>query len=170
MKNPIVSISFLKQKARQLKKEKSLSQSEALNEASKQLGYSNYKNYLNVRKANREQSTGSKEVLLRNISSENDVSKKVDLAISFIQKSKIPFRNLLDVLKLFKYSKEALNSVCEKTTLKEELQTYLFNDFHTDEGKDEIQMWQPYFVAKEIFLKNLIYEIKEDMLCVEGDC
>ncbi len=167
--NHVVSPSFLKQKARQLKKEKGLSQSEALNEASKQLDYSNYKNYLNVLKANREQSENSKEVLLRTISSEKIASKKVDLAVSFLQSSKIPFRDLLDILELFKHSKKSLNSVCEKSTLKAELQTYLFNDFLTDESKDEIQMWEPYFVAKEIFLKNLIYEIKDDLLCVEGD-
>lgn len=49
----IVSPSFLKQRARQIKKAKSLSQHEALNEASVELGFSNYKHFLNVLEENK---------------------------------------------------------------------------------------------------------------------
>lgn len=48
MKESIALLSFLKQRARQLKKEKSLRSCQALDEAARELGYSNYKNYLNV--------------------------------------------------------------------------------------------------------------------------
>ena len=44
MISPLVSPSYLKQVARNLKKDQSLSQSAALNEAAKKLGYVNYKN------------------------------------------------------------------------------------------------------------------------------
>jgi type II secretory pathway pseudopilin PulG len=67
MKKSLVSPSFLKQKARQLKKEKSLSQSQALNEAAQHFGFSNYKNYLNVLEGNQKQSNPPIE---RNVSGE----------------------------------------------------------------------------------------------------
>jgi len=166
----IVSQSFFKQKARQIKKEKSLSQHQALDQAAREFGYSNYKNYLNVLEANRNQSKQPpKEVLLKNISSENDMTKKVNLAISFIQGFEISFQDLLDILKLFQHSEKDIQFLCEKSNLKDEIQSYLLNDFLTDEGKDEVHFRQPYFIAKEISLIDLTYEIDEDMLRVDGN-
>lgn len=164
----VVLLSFLKQRAKQLKKGKSLSQSQALNEAAKELGYSNYKNYLNLLEANRKQSKPSKEVILKNISSEDDMLKKMGLAISFIQKYEIPIQDLLGILKLFQDS-EAMQFVCEQSNLKDKIQSFFFNDFLTDEGKSEIQMHDPYYVAKDISLNNLIYKINGDMIEVEGN-
>lgn len=164
----VVLLSFLKQRAKQLKKEKSLSQSQALNEAAKELGYSNYKNYLNLLEANRKQSKSSKEVILKNISSEDDMRKKMELAISFIQKYEIPIQDLLDILKLFQDSGD-MQFVCEQSNLKDKIQLFFFNDFLTDKGKSEIQMHDPYYVAKDISLNNLIYKINGDMIEVEGN-
>src|SRR5579872_6745088 len=111
MKKSFVSPSFLKQIARKLKREKSLGHSQALNDAAKLYGYSNYKNYLNASKANREHSEFEKVNLFKDISSEMDLSKKVLLAISFLQKFKTPFQDSLRVLKQFESSEEALQSV-----------------------------------------------------------
>lgn len=168
MKTP-VSLTFLKKLAKKLKKEKSLRQHQALDEASKQLGHSNYRNYLNISKANRKQPESDKEVLLKNIYSENDMSKKLELAISFIQNYETSFQNLLGIVKLFQHSEENLQFFCEKLNLKNKIQSYLLKDFLTDEGKAEIHFRQPYFIAKEISLSDLTYEIDDDMLCVDGN-
>lgn len=163
--DPIISPSFLKQKARQLKKEQSLRQSQALDEAAKFLGYTNYKNYRNVLLAGNKR----KESHLKSISSENDLLKKVELALSFIQNYKIPFNEQLDILKLFKQT-EPVQSVCEKLNLmNNDIQSCLLKDFRTDEANKEIHWSRAYFIAKEIFISDLDYEVVGDMLCVDGD-
>ena len=181
MKNiSLVSPSFLKQKARQLKKEKSLTQNQALNEAARQLGYANYKNYLNFLKSNSKQLKLSKEDFIKKISAENVISKKMDLSIAFIQNFKPSFCEHLDILKLFQHSHELghhpefewlddVHFVCEKLNLMEdEIQKYLLNDFLTDEGKIEVDDTQQYAMAKEVSVRDLTYEIKENMLYVDG--
>lgn len=179
MKKSIVSPSFLKQKARNLKKEKSLSHSQALDEVAREYGYSNYKNYLNILDANSKKSMHP-EILLKNLSSENDLSKKVALTISFIKDFKIPFHEQLDILKFFQHSHELgqhpdfewlddVHFVSEKLNLmNDEIQQYLLDDFLTDEGIAEIHFMQPHFKAKEVSLSELTYELDRDMLVVDG--
>lgn len=207
MKRSFVSPSFLKQKARQLKKEKSLSQSQALDEAARQLGFSNYKNYLNISEANKKQSKPPIAVLLKNISSEKDMFKKMDLAISSIINFKIPFHDQLDILKLFQHSDDfdgsydsdtqavceklklsedlrykvygvqpCLQFVCEKLNLmKDEIQSYLLKELLTDDDSGGIHDIHPEIdsaddvITKEFSLKDLIYNIDENILRVEGD-
>ena len=161
----IISPSFLKQKARQLKKEQSLRQSQALDEAAKFYGYTNYKNYRNVILAGNKR----KESYFKSISSENDLLKKAELALSFIQNYKIPFNEQLDILKLLERS-EPVQSVCEKLNLmNDEIQACLLKDFQTEEAKKEIHWSHAYLFAKEISISDLDYEVVGDMLCIEGD-
>ncbi|HUD02168.1 MAG TPA: hypothetical protein VMR37_07555 [Rhabdochlamydiaceae bacterium] len=169
MKKSLVLSSFLKQRTKQLKKEKSLSQNQALNEAAKELGYSNYRNYLNLLESTRKQSKSFKDVLLKKISSEKDMSKKMDLAISFIQKHETPFQDLLDILKLFRHAEEGMQSVCEQSNLKDEIQKYWLNYFLSHEGKAEIEgSFYENYIAKDISLSNLCYAIVGDRICVDG--
>ena len=65
-------------------------------------------------------------------------------------------------------SKKALQSLCKKSTLNEDIQSFLLNDLRADEG-GEIEIYAPNFIAREVSLKNLIYKIKGDKLYVEGD-
>jgi hypothetical protein len=181
MKKSIVPPRVIEQKAKQLKREKSLKYHQALDEAAQLYGFFNYQNYKNTLEANRKQSKPPIEVLLKDISSENDMSKKMKLAISSIQNFKIPFDEQLDILKLLphphnyydlNYSEEfdILQAVCKKLNLmKDEAQMHLFNDFLTDEGKADIQGLEPYFIAKEISLSNLAYGIEGDMLLIDGN-
>lgn len=168
-KKSLVSPSFLKQKARQLKREKSLSQSQALDETAKLFGFSNYKNYLNILEDNSEQSGPSLEGLLKKIISEKDISKKVALATSFIQTFEASFQDLLEVLKLFQHSENAVQSVCEKSKLKDDVNKSLLNYFL--ESKNEIQLLplKEHFVAKDVSVKNLTYALKGDEIYVSGD-
>ena len=191
-----VSPSFLKQTARQLRKVKPLTQSQALDEAARQFGFSNYRNYLNALESNRNQSNPSIEILLKNISSETDMFKKMDIAISHLQNFKAPFHEQLNILKLFQHSKdtqfiyEKLKSepldiidqpfvqyICEKLNfMKDEIQSYLLKDANSDEGKGALHdihhdIFDPdHFIAKEVSVNNLIYGIDEDRLRIsEGD-
>lgn len=165
MKKSLVLLSFVKQRARQLKKEKSLSQSQALDEAAKESGYSNYRNYLNLLDATHKQSKSLKDFLLQELSSESDMSKKIDLAVAFIQNPETPFQDLLDILKLFQYSKEALQFLCEKSNVKNEIHQDWLDYFLNGEGAAEMD---EYYVAKDISLSNLCYAIDEDLLCIDG--
>ncbi|KTD01969.1 hypothetical protein [Legionella feeleii] len=165
MKKSLVSPSYLKQKARQLKRDNSLSQSQALDETARQFGFSNYKNYRNLLNDNNKQPL---EDYLKRIYSENDMLQKMDIAISLIQNHEIPFQVLLEILKQLQHSQEAMRSLCEKSKLKNDIQSFLLDDLRADEGK-EIEMYAPYFTATKISLSNLIYEIEEDTLCVDGD-
>lgn len=169
MEKPLVLSSFLKQRARQLEKEKALSWHQALDKAARESGYSNYKNYHNLLGAKRKQSKSSMDVLLQKISSENDRSKKMDLAIPFIQNPKAPFQDLFNVLKLFQYSEESLQFACEKSNMKNEIQQYLFNDYLTGDGAAEIYGLYEYYVAKNLTVKELKYKIDADMICVDGE-
>ena len=65
MKKAFVLLSILKKRAKQLKKEKFLSWHQALDEASKEFGFSNYKNYKNIFEA---QHTEAMEYCLKEIS------------------------------------------------------------------------------------------------------
>jgi hypothetical protein len=169
MKKSPVLASFLKQRAKQLKKEKSLSHHEALDEAAKELGHSNYKNYRNLLEDKRRQSKLSKNVLLKKISLETDMSKKMDLAAPFVQNLETPFQDLLDILKLFKYSEEALQLLCEKSNIKNEIQQYWFNHYLNGDGEAEIYGLHEHYVAKDLMVKELKYKINEDMICIDGE-
>jgi hypothetical protein len=165
-----VSPTFLKQEAKKIKKNQGLSMSKALDEVSKKYGFSNYRHYLNVYELNRTQSTSSKEVLLNTLSLEKDIVKKMEMVISFIKDFKIPFRDVLEILKSFHNSEEAIQAICERLNLmKNEIQTFLFNDFLTDEGQSDINLRAPNFIAKEVSISDLIYELGGNMLYIDGN-
>lgn len=167
MTKSLVSPSFLKQRARQLKREKSLSQNQALNEAARELGYSNYKNYLNILETNQRQIMSPIELLLKDISTNDDITTKVDLAAAFIKNNLIPFNDLVYILKSFQHL-ETLKSVCEKANLKADIQTVVLNDFLTEDGKNEIAKFYKKFRAKEVFLGKVNYEMNEDVIYIDG--
>ncbi len=168
MNKSLVSPSYLKQKARQIKRERSISQSQSLDEAAKLQGFSNYKNYLNVL-ASSKQSDSSKDSFLKAIFSEKDISKKAALTISSIHKFKNAFSDLFAVLGQIQDSEEAVQSVCEKSTLKNDIQAGLLNYFL--EAKEDVQALplKDHFLAKVVSVKELTYELVEDELRVSGN-
>ncbi|MCL9685872.1 hypothetical protein MJ258_17445, partial [Legionella sp. EUR-108] len=83
--------------------------------------------------------------------------------------SQISFSEQLQILKLYQHSDD-FQSTCQKWELmKNEIQNSLLNEFLTETGQYEIDFRPPYYIAKEISLSDLNYEIKEDILCVDGD-
>ncbi|HFF3071871.1 hypothetical protein SC738_08990 [Legionella pneumophila serogroup 1] len=164
-----VSVTYLKQEAKKLKKTHGLTMSKALDEVSRKLGFCNYRHYLNIYESNLEQLKSSKEVLLKKICLESDLVRKMELAVLFIQDFKIPFRDILDILNQFQNSEKAVQFICEKLNLVEnEIRVFLLNDFLSEEGQDEINFRAPYFIAKKIFISHLDYEINGDTLNVDG--
>lgn len=164
-----VSLRFLKQQARKLKKSNNLILAKALDEVSKNYGFSNYRHYINVYKSNQKRSRISIAVFLDNLSLEHDSSKKIPLAISYIQSAKLHFKDLLEILKQFQHSDNDLQAICEQQSLMQnEIQSFLFEDFLAGEGEYELNFRSPHTKAKQISLSNLTYEIDEGMLVVEG--
>lgn len=158
----LVSSKFLKQVAKKLKKGLDLTHHQALDEASKMYGFSNYRHYLNVL----EESESLEE---KNIPLKNTVSKKIEFEMPFEQSSQMSFNEQLDFLKVFQNS-EDVQTQCEKWNLmKDEIKSALFNEFLTEVGENEIDFRYKYYIAKDISVKDLEYEIKGDILCVDGE-
>src|ERR1035438_5675415 len=116
-----------------------------------------------------EQSKFEKEILLKDISLEMDISKKVRLAISFLQKYKTPFQDSLIILRQFENLEEALQLVGNCLNLEDDIQKYILNYFI--ESKSDIQALplKEHFIAKKVFVEDLVYEIEEDFLVVYGN-
>lgn len=181
MKKTFVLLSVLEKRARELKKEKSLKLHQARDEAAKEFGFSNFEHYKNTSEAEIKQHKSTLEALLRNISLEDDVFKKMELAISFIQSHETPFRDLLDILKLFQHSHELgehpdfewlddVHFVCAKLNLmKDEIRSHMFNEFLTGECENSIHDCYPYFTAKELSVSDITYEISENSIFVDGN-
>jgi hypothetical protein len=170
-KKPFVSPSFLKQKARQLKRQKTISQAQALDEAAKELGYSNYKNYLNASKANQNRPVHTEEALLLKLSSEKQtaVTAKVELFRSRISKLRQPTQELVRFLNETRPSENQTQSICDtKLELKEYMELHLLLDALEDEG-GEIDSYAPNHLANKIFLSDLEYRMNEGKLIVEGN-
>lgn len=170
MKKTFVLLSILKKKAKQLKKENSLTWHQALDDAAKEFGYSNFKNYQNISEAGVNQYKVAVEAILKNMSLEKDMFKKMELVISFMQNYEAPFRDLLNILKQFQNSEAAIQNVCEKlNVMEEEIRLFLFNHFLTEKGEYEINFRAPNFIARELSISDLTYEIDETLLCVDGN-
>lgn len=79
------------------------------------------------------------------------MSRKIDLAIPFIQNPETPFQDLLDIFKLFQHSEKAIQFVCDKSNLKHEIQQYWFNDYLNGNGEAEIYGFNEHYVANELY-------------------
>ncbi|PIT99089.1 MAG: hypothetical protein COT74_11610 [Bdellovibrionales bacterium CG10_big_fil_rev_8_21_14_0_10_45_34] len=171
MKKPLVSPSFLKQKARQLKKEKSLSQHQALEEASKMLGFSNYRNYLNLLESNapKPKPATKEQIEVLRLDKEDIALKRAHSLIAETKKSKTQLHELLKNLKAVEKSDADVQAICEKSTaLNRYLELNFFSDFLRDE-ECEIEDFAPYHIAKQVTLKNLAFRFEDEVLFVEGD-
>lgn len=158
----VVSPTFLKQEAKKLKKNLCISHHKALDEISKKLGFANFRHFLNFYEKSKS-SEANKEI------SWKENSSMIQLEVISHQSSKLSFHEQLEILKLYQHTDD-IQSTCKKWNLmKDEIQSALFNEFLTEQGEYEIQFRHPYFIAKEIFLNDLEYEIKGDMLCIDGD-
>jgi hypothetical protein len=170
MKKSPVSPSFLKQRARQIKKEKSLTQHQALDEAAKELGHSNYKNFLNILDMGQPQPKPATEDQMQALwlDKQKEMTKKLYSILPLFENFKISFQDLFNSLNEIKKSKNTVQSICEKSALKEYLELYfLIYALRDEEG--EVDDYMPYHIAKKASLKNVIYKFKKDKIFVEGE-
>lgn len=181
MKKTFVLLSAIRKRAKQLRKEKFLKWNHALDESAKELGFSNFKNYKNTSEANIKEYKSSLDILFKNMSLENDISKKMEEAISFVQNQNPPFKDILDILKLFHDSHELgehpdfewiddVHFVCVKLNLMtDEIQSYLLSEFFAEEGENNIHdFYLCNYTAKKISISNMTYEIREDTIYADG--
>lgn len=164
---PIVLCSFVKQRARHLQREKSLGWHQALDEAAREFDHTNYKNYKNSLDDHHQQFMSNKKLFLKNISSETDISKKIDLAAAFIKDNLIPFTDLVWILKPFQNS-DVLQSVCEQANLKDDVRASMLLDFLSEAGRSHIMALHQNYKAKELSLGSMTYEMDEKRICING--
>lgn len=164
MKQSPVTPSYLKQKAKQIKKERSIPQHEALDEASKLFGFTNYKNYLNSLKANSRPQIGS---VLSNLVAEKDSKKRLAVAMEFVSGNKVATCDLMEILKIFK-SEKSVTAICEKSLLPKAIHKFMVEDLGRDES-GEIEDYAPYFKIEEVSVKDLVYRIEGDEIAVDGN-
>lgn len=163
MKRPLVSLSVLKQKAKQIKKEKSISQHQALNEAVKEIGFSNYKHYLKALEESKMQAEASQRVGQQMIASRKrgEIFKKVESLIPILQSLKLPFAEFINSVTQEKRSEDALRAICEqKPDLKKYLELHFLKEFLVD-AEGEIDFEAPYHIAKKVSVKNLVYKTSD---------
>ncbi len=157
----IVTLSVLRQLAKNLQKEKSLSWHKALDEAARQSGYTNYKNYQNQTKLE----IGD---LVREILLESDPSEKEKLAISFLKNFQGSFQDRFRILEHVSNSNEVIKLICEKSNLIKEIELLLLKDLQADKG-GEVEIYAPNFTANKILLSDLNYEVQEGKIFIEGN-
>lgn len=167
----VVSLSVLKQKAKQIKKAKSISLHQALNEAAKAFGFSNYKNYLNALKEQEMILETKKRVNEQLMAGQKrtEIFKKLESLVLVLQKLKEPFGQFVDELMKNDYSDEEIQEVCgQNIDLKKYLELKLLREFLLDEGAD-LDSEAPYHIAKTVTLKNLSYKTADIPNYIEDD-
>ncbi len=170
MKKPLITPTFLKQKARQLKKAKSISWHQALEETAVQNGFTNYRHFLNEWESNQQpESKSAIESLLRRLSSEKEMARKLELAVPFVQNNKMSFPEMFDVFEQFRQPAEAIQIVCENSFfLDHVVGTMLLEYFR--QSKEDVQALplKEHFIAKNIVIENLECELITERLNVRG--
>lgn len=171
MKNKsLVAPSFLKQKARQIKREKSLSQHQALDEAAMQLGFSNYRNYLNLLEANvppQPKLTTGEQLAILHSQKEEVIRPRWDATVSRIHNFKMPYPELLESLKRSQHSEQLVQSICEQSPLKDFIELHVLQDLLLDE-EGMIHDEAPYHIPKMVSVENLEYRFSDDIIYVDG--
>ena len=164
----LVSPSFIKQIARKIKKSRSLKHCHALDEAAKQYGFYNYKNYTNTLEFNNDQSHLLLAELLKNISLEEDLSNKEHLATSFLDEFEVSIPDLFKIIDQLRNFKN-IQSLCERSNLQIIVQTSIEIDMKTTDTLFEIQSDNPYYVPKDVAVKDLSYVMDERKIYVMGE-
>lgn len=171
MKKPLITPTFLKQKAKQLKKEKkSISLHQAREEMAIQYGFSNYRHFLNEWESNQKPKSQSEiEALLRSLSSEKDMTKKLEIAIPFLQNNKMSFPEMFDVFEKFRSSAEAVQAVCENSFfLDHVVSTMLLEYFRVSKEDVQALPLKEHFIARNVVVEDLECELITERLNVKG--
>ncbi|WP_347358460.1 hypothetical protein [Bdellovibrio sp.] len=169
-KKSLVTLPFLKQTAKKIKKERSLSHTQALNEAAIQFGYTNYQNYLNSIDQRPPAPRWATEEEMDKIYDDRDriALEKANLLVPLINNFELPIDELLNDLEKVGLSKPEKRSICEKFAIKEFLELHLLKYFLEDE-ESEIHYHAHYHAPKKVVMKNLEYKKEDTLLRVRGE-
>ncbi|WP_374030013.1 hypothetical protein [Bdellovibrio bacteriovorus] len=168
-KSVLVAPPFLKQKARQLKKEKSLKQRDALDLASMLFGFTNYQHYLNALEDSRKPRMATDEDMFKLWEDKQQIAmqrfaevelliQKMDLQIADHISSATKLSSVDELKKFFE----------TKTNVKQFLELKLLQDLLEDE-ESNVDDYAQYHIAKSVTLKDLKFEIVDGILKVEGN-
>ncbi|GEM_PF-6161985 len=180
MKKP-VPLSHVQRKAKQLKKENpDLKHHQALDEAAKSFGNTNFKNYKNESEAYDKWLRAALE-RGRDAAMEEQSQKlaaKFTLVNPVFEGFKVPIQELINTFKNKKHTDEEVQSVCEKAfSLKEYLELYFLIDSLGNDDWDLVTD-TPYHIPHKAKLKNLKFKYgkdefdeptNEEVLYVEGE-
>lgn len=170
MKKPLITPTFLKQKAKQLKKEKSISLHQAREEMAVQYGFDNYRHFLNEWEANQKPKSQSEiDALLRKLSLEKDMTKKIELAIPFLQNNKMSFPDMFNVFEEFRSSAEAVQAVCENSFFLDHVVSKMMLEYFRVSREDvQALPLKEHFIAKNVVVEDLECELITERLNVKG--
>jgi hypothetical protein len=170
MKKSLVTPTFLKQKAKALKKEKSISFHQALEETAIQYGFANYKHFLNDWETNQQPKSASDIAgLLKKLALEKDMAHKLDLAIPYVLVNKLSFPEMFDIFEHFREDDDAFQLICKSTFfLDHALKTMMLQYFQI--SKEDVQglPLMDHFIAKDVVIEDITCELLTERLAVKG--
>lgn len=170
MKKSLVTPTFLKQKAKALKKEKSISFHQALEETAIQFGFANYKHFLNEWEANQQPKSASDIAdLLKKLSLEKDMDHKLDLAIPHLLVNRMSFPEMFDIFEHFRESEEAFHLICKSSYfLDHALRTMMLQYFQVSKADVQGLPMMDHFIAKDVVIEDIACEMLTERLVVKG--
>lgn len=170
MKKSLVTPTFLKQKAKALKKEKSISFHQALEETAIQCGFANYKHFLNDWEANQQPKSASDIAdLLKKLSSEKDMVQKLELAIPYVLVNKLSFPEMFDIFEHFREDDDAFQLICKSTFfLDHVLRTMLLQYFQRCKEDVQALPLNEHFIASDIVVEEISCELLTERLAIKG--
>lgn len=167
-KSILVAPQFLKQKARQLKKEKSLKQREALDQASMLFGFTNYQNYLNELETSRTPRMATDEEMHKLWEDKQAVAMERYAEVEeLVQNLDFPIEEFIKTARQLSKKSEKQMFFEEKTNVKKILELKLLQEFLADE-ESNVDDYARYHIAKAVALKDLRFKTLKGRLKVEG--
>ena len=170
MKKIPVSPTVLKQRAKKIKKGKSIPTHQALNEAAVENGWESYKHFLNEWESNRTPVSKSEVgALLKKLSTEKDLFKKLDIAVPFVQNNKISFPEMFEIFEQFRESEEAVQIICENSYfLFHVVNSMMLQYFQASKEDVQALPLNDHFVAKNVVAEEFECKLITERLSVKG--
>lgn len=167
LKKVYVPLSVLKQKARQKKREGSLTHQQALDAAAESFGFTNYKNYRSAAEKNRKKRISDRVSFERAMDQERDqkVRERIGSACLHIEALKVRLKDAFPNLSDNRLTQENFEA---NSDLKVLIEQFLLTDFLEDKEGDTASE-NPYHVPKEAQVRELKFELNVDQLDVRGD-
>lgn len=166
--SPVVPLSFIKRKAKELEKENpNLKHTQALDESAKSFGFTNYKNYQNMYETYKAWLSAELE-RGADIAMEEQTNKMAEKrwqVSPLFENFKTPVADLINLFKATKHSDEAIQKICEKEeSIRKYLELYfLLESLDGDDNYDLVTIC-PYHIPQKAELHFLKFKYGKDEL------